>query len=149
LQGGNVALWWNLRAALSVARATEKASQHFLETDMNRLTTTILTTMLAAGAQLAHADVALDSPPQIKVQFADLDLTRVEGAAALYRRLHSAAQSVCAPLANDLARLDRYKACIADAVSVAVAEVDKPALTMYYRTQINGSSPTLARIAQR
>jgi UrcA family protein len=116
---------------------------------MNKLTTTILAAALAAGAQLAHADTVDGGVPQVKVYFNDLDLSRVEGAATLYGRLHRAAQSVCAPLANDLANLWRYKACITEAVSIAVVQIDKPALTMYYARQVNGRSPAPSQIAQR
>ena len=117
---------------------------------MNKLSTTILVAALAAGAQLAHADTAIDAAPQAKVRFADLDLDRVEGAAALYDRLHAAAQSVCGPLANDLANLPRYKACITETVSVAVARIDKPTLTRYARTQLDGGhNALLSGIVQR
>jgi UrcA family protein len=116
---------------------------------MNKLSTAILMAALAAGAQLAHADTAINAAPQAKVRFADLDLDRVEGAAALYDRLHAAAQSVCGPLANDLAHLSRYKACITETVSVAVARIDKPTLTRYARTQLDGHNALLSGIVQR
>jgi UrcA family protein len=116
---------------------------------MNKLTTTILAAALAAGAQLAHADTVDGGAPQAKVHFNDLDLNRVEGAATLYDRLHRAAQSVCAPLANDLPNLWRYTACITETVSIAVVQIDKPALTMYYARQVNGRSPAPSQIAQR
>ena len=116
---------------------------------MNKLSTTILMAALAAGAQLAHADTAIDAAPQVKVRFADLDLDRVEGAAALYDRLHAAAQRVCGPLANDLAHLSRYKACITDTVSVVVAQIDKPTLTRYARAQLDGHNALLSGIVQR
>jgi UrcA family protein len=125
------------------------ASQLNPETDMNKLSTTILMAALAAGAQLAHADTAIDAAPQAKVRFADLDLDRVEGAAALYDRLHAAAPSVCGPLANDLANLSRYKACITETLSVTVARIDKPTLTRYARTQLDGHNALLSRIVQR
>lgn len=47
---------------------------------------------LFGGAGAARAD---DSAPSVRVRFADLDLTRTEGAETLHRRLHAAARRVC------------------------------------------------------
>ncbi len=64
---------------------------------MNRITTIILVSALAAGAQIAHAaDPADASPRHVKVLFSDLNLTSIDGASTLYRRLQGAAESVCA-----------------------------------------------------
>jgi UrcA family protein len=141
--------WAGASPSNTVWQGDNALCPHLPETDMNKLSTTILVAALAAGAQLAHADTAIDAAPQAKVRFADLDLDRVEGAAALYDRLHAAAQSVCGPLANDLANLSRYKACITETVSVAVARIDKPTLTRYARTQLDGHNALLSRIVQR
>jgi UrcA family protein len=114
---------------------------------MYRLTTAMMIVALGVGSQLAHA-----APPPdvhfIDVHFADLDLTRSEGAAVLYQRLQAAAKSVCASLdARDLASQMRFRGCVETAVGSAVAKVDRPALTAYYRAQFKGRNATF-QIAQ-
>jgi UrcA family protein len=104
---------------------------------MYRFTTTTLIFALALSSQLANAGPA----PEVlsmKVQFADLDLTRSAGAAALYQRLKDAAQTVCAPFdarSRDLESQMRFKQCVQSAIGAAVTKVDRPALTSYYRAQ--------------
>ena len=114
---------------------------------MYRFTTTMMIFALALGFQSAHA-----APPQnvpsdvlsVVVHFADLDLSRSEGATVLYRRLKGAAQAVCAPLdGGDLARHWSFKVCVQNAISTAVAKVDRPALTAYYEAKTNGRNATI------
>ena len=105
---------------------------------MYRLTTTI--TMLGLGllSQLAHADAPQDVH-LFNVHFADLDLTRSEGAAVLYQRLAGAAKTVCTSLeGRDLASQMRFKSCVDTAIGSAIAKVDRPVLTAYYKTRTNG-----------
>jgi UrcA family protein len=72
------------------------------------------------------------------VHFADLDLTRSEGAAVLYQRLEAAAKSVCASLdARDVASQMRLRECVRTAIGSAVAKVDRPTLTAYYKARTN------------
>ena len=101
---------------------------------MYRFTSIVIMSTLAL-TRVADAAPAPDRPQAI-VHFADLDLSRSQGVAVLYRRLRAAAETVCAPLdGRDLARHMRFKACAQSALSEAVAEVDRPALTEYYRAQ--------------
>ena len=75
---------------------------------------------------------AEEAPRSRTVQFADLDITHVEGAAALYSRIRRAARSVCDGYNSmELVRRQRYIACYETAVSNAVAEVNEPVLTAY------------------
>ncbi len=107
---------------------------------MNRITTIILTTALAAGAQIAHAaDPTDDSSRHVTVHFADLDINNVEGDAALYHRLQSAAKSVCSEdedNTRDLASESRVKTCESKAISDAVTQINRPTLTAYYRAKL-------------
>jgi UrcA family protein len=104
------------------------------ETAMHRITSMVIISALALRC-VAYAGPALDRP-QVVVHFADLDLSRSQGAAVLYRRLRAAAETVCAPLDDrELGRHLRFKACAQSALSRAVAEVDRPALTEYYRAR--------------
>jgi UrcA family protein len=114
---------------------------------MYRFATTTLICTLALSSQLTQA-----APPpdvhSIDVPFADLDLTRSEGAAVLYQRIRAAAKRVCASLdARDLASQMRFRGCVETAMGSAVAKVDRPALTAYYRAQFKGRNATF-QIAQ-
>jgi UrcA family protein len=118
---------------------------------MNRTTATILTTvLLAATAQLAcAADPVDDSRRQIVVHFADLNLDSAHGAASLYNRLNGAAKDVCREEGTrDVASIARVKTCVAAAVSVAVARVDRPALTAYYRAKLAGTNGALLQASR-
>jgi len=105
---------------------------------MNRFTTMILTSALAVSAQsVLAADLIDNSPRHTDVHFADLDLTRVEGAATLYQRLRRAAETVCTDVGSkDLARAVHANACIAEAIATAVAQVNRPVLNAYYRSKL-------------
>jgi UrcA family protein len=105
---------------------------------MYRLTTTISIICLGLISQFAHADAPQDVR-LINVHFADLDLTRSEAAAELYQRLAGAAKTVCTSLeGRDLASQMRFKGCVETAVGSAIAKVDRPLLTTYYKTRTNG-----------
>jgi UrcA family protein len=115
---------------------------------MYRFATTMMMSALAFGYQLANATSPQDDIPSVVVRFADLDLTHSDGVAVLYRRLKSAADTVCAaPNSRDLGRQMRYKACWQSALGAAVSKVDRPALTAYYRAQFKGRNATI-EIAQ-
>jgi len=110
---------------------------------MYRLTTTIIMFGLGLGSPLTYA-----APPQevhfVEVHFSDLDLTRSEGAAALYQRLGAAAKTVCASLdARDLASQMRFKECVQSAVGSAIAKIDRPVLTAYYKAHTNRGNATI------
>lgn len=133
--------------ALGTGLAERGPKPNTQETAMYRFTITMMIFALALGFQSAHA-----APPQnvlsVVVHFADLDLSRSEGAAVLYQRLKSAAETVCAPLDDrNVARHMRFKSCVQTAISTAVAKVDQPALTAYYEAKTNGRNATF-QIAQ-
>ena len=104
---------------------------------MNRITTIILTSVLAAGAQIAVAAEPTEaSARHVKVVFSDLNLTSIDGATTLYRRLQSAAESVCAEHGTrDVKSIFRVKSCESAAMSAAVADINQPTLTSYYRAK--------------
>jgi UrcA family protein len=85
--------------------------------------------------------------PQMLVHFADLDLARPAGIAALYSRLEGAAKRVCAPLeGKDLGSAAAFQRCVTGAVTRAVAEVDRPDLSAYCRAKTQGRNGTPVRI---
>jgi UrcA family protein len=117
---------------------------------MRRLTLTILMAAQCISGQFAHADSPSQSPLHVHVHFADLDLARIDGAATLYTRLRAAARQVCAPLdEKPLERAQRFRACVADALSAAVTKIDQPLLTSYYLAQLDGRSAVYAEVAKR
>ena len=77
-----------------------------------------------------------DTVPAVKVSFADLDLSQMDGAKKLYGRLDFAARKVCVAMEPssdaDLSRLQRWRTCTRNAVSRAVVKLDRTTLTAYY-----------------
>jgi UrcA family protein len=72
--------------------------------------------------------------PQVLVHFADLDLAKLEDAAALYHRLHAAAEVVCRPQeVRESPRAAAFRKCVQSALTSAVMRVDQENLTAYYR----------------
>jgi UrcA family protein len=109
---------------------------------MNRFSTTTLTFALALGLQSAHADTP-QGLPSVVVQYADLDVSHSTGASALYHRLRGAAETVCSPLdGRDLASRAAFNACVQSALNTAVAKVNQPALTGYYKAKTNARNAT-------
>ena len=91
--------------------------------------------LVVALAVTAHAGWADEL--RANVRLADLDLTHAEGATVLYGRIRSAAKTVCAPFdGRSLFERQSFRSCVSDAVARAVLEVNQPALTNYYQTQI-------------
>jgi UrcA family protein len=72
--------------------------------------------------------------PRQVVNFADLDLTRTAGVAALYTRIQLAARRVCEPaMLRDLGSEQRARLCAAHALEQAIAAVNAPQLTSYHQ----------------
>jgi UrcA family protein len=68
------------------------------------------------------------------VRFADLNVSTLDGAKQLYRRLRIAAKVVCQPLETaHLWRSDQYEVCMGRAIADAVATVNRPLLSQYHR----------------
>jgi UrcA family protein len=95
-----------------------------------------LTTLAAIAAcglcTSVWADTILE-PRSVTVHFEDLDINSAPGAAALYKRIRSAAAFVCNDLgtSRSLVYLGRYKTCVHGAVSGAVGRINRPAVTEY------------------
>ena len=92
---------------------------------------------LVSGLSLpAQADEA-SSEPSIKVKFRDLDLSKPEGAAALYQRIERSARLVCTDSSSpyDAGRVDTFKRCYEAAIQDAVASINQPQLTALHRAK--------------
>jgi UrcA family protein len=115
-----------------------------------------LTTMIAVASfalstgALAHADSASDLRSET-VKYADLNTASVQGAAVLYHRLTNAAKTVCRDLepGRALGMMGPYSDCVHKALSNAVADVDRPAVSAYAADRgivpAQGSPITIAR----
>jgi UrcA family protein len=103
---------------------------------------------ITCGVTIAQADSAFE-PRSVTVRFADIDTTNPQGAAALYRRLKSAAASVCQDLepGRELARVQGYINCVQTALSNAIVKVDRPALSLYAAAHGLPTGDSATRIA--
>jgi UrcA family protein len=105
-------------------------------------------------AAAADAPVSADVK-QTTVHFGDLNVDHPAGAAVLYQRIRLAAQEVCGDphLPGSHMNSPSWRSCVEQAVNRAVAAVDRPALTAYYRLHTKSSdqdaSTALAALSQR
>jgi UrcA family protein len=98
-----------------------------------------LLSVCSVGVQTARAD---ESARQVKVSYADLNLSSMQGAEALYRRIKNAAGEVCYPREEkNLALMASRRACIHTAMSDAVTHVGSPTLMAVYNTRDGRSQP--------
>ena len=100
---------------------------------MKNLTTLVAVATFATSIfTIARADTTSD-PRSETVQFADLDTSNVPGAAVLYQRIKHAAENVCRDRAPGrvLALQRLYANCVHVALTNAVAEINRPAVTAY------------------
>lgn len=124
---------------------------------MNSMTTFIpCRSLIAAAIFSALASVftaasAADSADarQVVVKYGDLNVSNPLGAAALYGRIRTAAESVCPPFErSDLASKARMDACVHKAVSDAVTEINQPALFSIYNAKNKTPVPILLAAEQ-
>jgi UrcA family protein len=95
----------------------------------------------AAGASAATSKTQFvtDGVNKYVVRFSDLDLSKNDGAAALYARVSYAAAIVCNSLqSRDLGIAAKYRACVAQAIANAVASVDRPLVSQYHESRTKG-----------
>jgi UrcA family protein len=95
---------------------------------------------------------AAAAPPLVaestSVHYGDLDLDNTAGIAALHARLQVAAEKVCDSRfqPGTLVVSTSWRTCVADALTQAVAAVDRPAVTAYHAAN---TGHTAARSADR
>ena len=96
----------------------------------------LLSIVAATASSLAMADAIVNVKSEV-VRYDDLRLISDVGAAVMYARLHSAADRVCGGPADSLqiAQQKRYRACVDDALSKAVADVNSPILSKYFESR--------------
>jgi UrcA family protein len=99
-----------------------------------KTSSTIFTALSAAVISLTCTGlVALAFVPKQTVKFQDLNIASNDGAAALYQRVHVAAQNVCfTGWDKSQVRVERAEACAGEAEARAVSQLNVPELTAYY-----------------
>jgi UrcA family protein len=105
-----------------------------------RATTACIAAVLGFNAAAAFAgshgydESVADTPPSYIVQFYDLDLSKIEGAATLYARLRYAARMACESVQTQQPlHVEKYRACVDKAIADAVTRVNRPLLSQYLR----------------
>ena len=105
----------------------------------------LFSVLAAIGRSVATADTLVTVKSEV-VRYDDLRLISNVGAAVLYGRLRNAAERACASLdGRPPAQAARYRACVDDAVTKAVADVNEPLLTRYVESKRNAPTPSIAR----
>lgn len=102
----------------------------------------MLTRALLAGIAFMGTGVTVGAPQtaavrSIVVDYSDLDLSRPEGAATLYRRIKAAARTACGPRPDPQRLHERrlFQDCFDQAVARAVERVDRTALSALHRSR--------------
>ncbi|MFO7277378.1 MAG: UrcA family protein [Pseudomonadota bacterium] len=101
----------------------------------------MLTRVLFAGIAFMGAGVTVGAPQpeavQVVVDYTDLDLSKPEGAATLYRRIKAAARTACGPNPDPHRLHERrlFEQCFEQAVAKAVEKVDRATLTALHRSR--------------
>lgn len=108
-----------------------------------KLAPVLVASILSLTTLAARAAAPVTEALSVKVQFADLDLTREAGIARLYLRIKGAARQVCDQQAQHSLR-QTYPACVKQAVSAAVARLDRPMLSDYV-AQLGGEATNTVR----
>ncbi|MBM4382840.1 MAG: UrcA family protein [Deltaproteobacteria bacterium] len=86
-----------------------------------------------------------DAPMQKAVRTSDLNLESQAGVDALYRRLESAARSVCSPAeGRSLAEKAQWKQCMSQTMDSTVASVDHDGLSRLHASKA-GAPTSVAR----
>jgi UrcA family protein len=105
----------------------------------------------AAGASAATSKIQFvsDGVNKYVVRFSDLDLSKIDGAAALYTRLSYAAAIVCNSLrSRDLGIAAKYQACVAQAIANAVASVDRPLVSQYHESRTQSTKAAYVQLVR-
>jgi UrcA family protein len=82
---------------------------------------------------------------EVRISYADLDLTTQRGADRLLRRVHRAARVACGVSYGKISLLERQqvRACMVEAADRAVAQIDSPAVLARY-IERTGRDPRLS-----
>jgi UrcA family protein len=98
------------------------------------------------GASAASAGPAT-SGNAVTVNYRDLNLSTIDGAITLYKRLKGAARAVCDGPLTGVAAYHEWRSCYDAAMADAVAKVNNPLLTAVHRGPA-GESPASAMLGE-
>lgn len=125
---------------------------------MNKTTSTAVRTIaICIAATLGYTAAAgtvtnylpvTNSQMEYVVRFSDLDVSKTEGATALYARIRHAARIVCAPSeSREMGLAAIYRACMEESIANAVAKVDRPLLSQYHQARTKGGKGAPLQLA--
>jgi UrcA family protein len=103
--------------------------------------------MFTAGLALTPiAGMCADPAPQVRVSYADLNLSNPQGITMLYARLQRAAAEVCGtePPYRELSRHPAWSGCVRTALDDAVAQVHSMGLAALHEKHVGRRSPLVA-----
>lgn len=101
-----------------------------------------------ASAKTSNSQSVSFGVKQYTVSFADLDLSKLDGAATLYRRLNQAAAIVCSPLeSRNMGMAAQHQKCVTNAIAGAVTSVGRPMLSQYYESRTKGEKTAPIQLA--
>jgi UrcA family protein len=108
---------------------------------------TILSALAISFATVSGADERT-TVPQVRVSYADLDVSSAQGAAVLYRRIQGAAGNVCWRMYSSTEAYKLSKdACLQKVISDAVSKVNAPALSAVFASKYGVSAPVVVAAA--
>ena len=106
-------------------------------------------TVTASAADLAADASVTEGSHSYLVRYADLDLSKTAGAAAVYSRISHAARIVCQSLdGRPLDMAVKYRSCLQQAVAKAVADVNSPLVSQYHESRTKGDKAGQVRLAE-
>ena len=95
--------------------------------------------LMVSPNKFARAAARDAEAPSVTLRYSSANLDTAQGVGILYRRIHSAASSVCGvydrALSEEKAQWDK---CVNEAVATAVASVHSERLSAYYWRRIRG-----------
>lgn len=86
----------------------------------------LLLGLTAATLSASGSDDPTTTPDGVTIPYGDLDLSTIDGAVELERRLIEAASAVCADLHSPAVPADAYQRCRMDAVAGAILMLRRP-----------------------
>jgi UrcA family protein len=114
------------------------------------IATAIFSALASSFAAVCTAADSSDTRSET-VKFADLNVSNPEGAAALYRRIATAANNVCRSFDNDsryIGSQASLNACIHKAIADAVTKVGRPELFTVYNSKNRQPLPVTVAVAK-
>jgi UrcA family protein len=125
-------------------------SQSITSTPLRTLVAGVILSALALGfAPVSSAEEGA-TPPQVIVKYGDLDVSTSKGAAALYGRIHGAADDVCSRMYYSTEAYRRHKdACLQKVIADAVIKVNEPALSAVFASKYVAAPVVLAAAGAR